>query len=144
MRLLLTKLENIAPTIIITLLTLSPLCLLWLVRLGGCIMNLCAFYFYRLIGKLTAFLQFQEFSLRNMTVASSTTAARPSPQSPNQNVGSILAKAAALRITLNLDGAPLVSQTHTHPSHSQASRLSTSSSSLGVPVPRATQCMLGV
>jgi hypothetical protein len=33
------------------------------------------FYFYKLIAKLTAFWQLQEFSLRNMTVASSTTAA---------------------------------------------------------------------
>jgi hypothetical protein len=30
-----------------------------------------------------------------------------------------LAKAAALRITLNLDGAPITSKSHTHPSHSQ-------------------------
>jgi hypothetical protein len=59
-------------------------------------------------------------------------------------IGSTLAKAAALRITLNFDGAPIVSQTHTHPSHSQTSRLLTSSLSLGVPVPRATQCMRGV
>jgi hypothetical protein len=56
-------------------------------------------------------------------------------------VGLALAKAAALRITLNLDGAPITSRTHTHPSHSQTSRLLTSSLSLGVPVPRATQCM---
>jgi hypothetical protein len=56
----------------------------------------------------------------------------------------MLATAAALRITLNLDGAPIVSQTHTHPSHSQTSRLLTLSLSLGVPVPRATQCMRGV
>jgi hypothetical protein len=34
-------------------------------------------------------------------------------------VGNILAKAAALRITLNIDGAPIVSRSHTHPSHSQ-------------------------
>jgi hypothetical protein len=34
------------------------------------------FYSYRLIGKLTAFLQLQEFSLRNLPVASSTSAAR--------------------------------------------------------------------
>ena len=52
-----------------------------------------------------------------------------------------LAKAAALRITLNLDGAPITSTTHTHPSHSQTSRLLSSSLSLGVPVPPATQCM---
>jgi hypothetical protein len=47
--------------------------------LGVYIVNLCAFCSYRLIGKLTAFLQLQEFSLRNLTVASSTTAARRSP-----------------------------------------------------------------
>ena len=49
-------------TIIFVPLTLFPLCLLLLVRLGACTVNLCAFYFYRLIGKLTAFLQLQEFS----------------------------------------------------------------------------------
>jgi hypothetical protein len=38
--------------------------------------NLSDFYSYRLIGKLTAFLQLQEFSLRNMIVTSSTSAAR--------------------------------------------------------------------
>jgi len=31
-------------------------------RLGGYILNLFVFYSYRLIGKLTVFLQFQEFS----------------------------------------------------------------------------------
>jgi hypothetical protein len=59
-------------------------------------------------------------------------------------VGSTLAKAAALRITLNIDGAPSISRTHTHPSHSQISRLLTFSLSLGVPVPRAAQCMRDV
>ena len=33
-------------------------------------------------------------------------------------VGLVLAKEAGLRITLNLDGAPIISRTHTHPSHS--------------------------
>ncbi len=47
----------------------------------------------------------------------------------------------ALRINLNIDGAPITSRTHTQPSHSQTSRLLTSSLSLGVPVPRTTQCM---
>jgi hypothetical protein len=56
-------------------------------------------------------------------------------------VGSTLAKAAVLRINLNIDGSPITSRTHTHPSHSQTSRLLTSSLSLGVPVPRGTQCM---
>ncbi len=54
---------------------------------------------------------------------------------------SILAKASALRFILNMDGSPIISKSHTHPSHSEASRLLTSSLSLGVPVPRATQCM---
>ena len=57
--------------------------------------------------------------------------------------GNILAKASALRVNLNLDGAPIASNSHTHPSHSQTSRLLTSSLSLGVPVPRPTQCMGG-
>jgi hypothetical protein len=58
-------------------------------------------------------------------------------------VGLVLVKAAALRINLNLDGEPIVSKSHTHPSHSQTSRLLTSSLSLGVPVPRPTQCVRG-
>jgi hypothetical protein len=59
-------------------------------------------------------------------------------------VGNILAKDAALWITLSIDGAPIASKSHTHPSHSQTTRLLTSSLSLGVPVPRATQRMRGV
>ena len=62
MRLLLTKSYNTVLIIIIVPLTLSPLCLLLLVRLGGYTAIVCAFYFYRLIGKLTAVLQLQEFS----------------------------------------------------------------------------------
>jgi hypothetical protein len=54
-----------------------------------------------------------------------------------------LTKAAVLRINLNLDGAPIASKSHTHPSHSQTPRLSTSSLCLGVPVPRPTQCVTG-
>jgi hypothetical protein len=75
-RLPLTRSESIELTTIKTLLWLSHLCLLLQVRLGGYIVNSCDFYSYRLIGKLTAFLQFQEFSLRNMNVASSTSAAQ--------------------------------------------------------------------
>ena len=45
-------------------------------------------------------------------------------------VGLTLSKAAALRITLNLDGTPITSKSHTHPSHSQTSRMLTSSRSL--------------
>jgi hypothetical protein len=53
-------------------------------------------------------------------------------------------KDAVLRITLTLDGTPITSGTHTHPSHSQTSRVLTSSLSLGVQVPRTTQCMRDV
>jgi hypothetical protein len=56
-------------------------------------------------------------------------------------VGLTLPKVESLRITLNLDGSPITSKSHTHPSPSQTSRLLTSSLSLGVPVPRTTQCM---
>jgi hypothetical protein len=42
-------------------------------------------------------------------------------------VGNILAKAAALCINLNIDGASIASKSHTHPSHSQTPRLLTSS-----------------
>jgi hypothetical protein len=52
------------------------LCLLLLVRPAGYIVNLSDFYSYSLIGKLTAFLQLQEFSLRNQIVDFSTSAAR--------------------------------------------------------------------
>jgi hypothetical protein len=46
---------------------------------GGYIVNLYDFYFYRLIGKLTAFLQLQEFSLCILPVDSSTSPVRFSP-----------------------------------------------------------------
>ena len=38
-------------------------------------------------------------------------------------VRNTLVKAAPLRVNLNLDGASITSRTHTHPSHSQTSRL---------------------
>jgi hypothetical protein len=56
-------------------------------------------------------------------------------------VGSTLAKTAALRVNLNVDGVPIPSKTRTHPTHSETSRLLNSSLSSGVPVPRTTQCM---
>ena len=59
-------------------------------------------------------------------------------------VDSILGKEAAMCVNLNIDGAPITSRSHTHPSHSQESRLLTSSLSLGVPVPRTMEWMRGV
>ena len=76
MKLLLTRSESIDLTIIMTLPARFHSWLLLVVRLGGYIANLSDFYSCRLIGKLTDFLQLQEFSLRNLTVDSSTTSAR--------------------------------------------------------------------
>ena len=67
MRMTLTKLENIELTIIITPLLPSPLCLLYLVRLGGYTVNLCDFYFYKLIGKLTDFFAASRVQLAQST-----------------------------------------------------------------------------
>jgi hypothetical protein len=75
-----TRSVNIARTIITTRLTLSRLCRLFLVRMDVYIVTLSDFYSYRLIGKLTDFFQFQEFSQRNQTweIRTSTFAVRRS------------------------------------------------------------------
>jgi hypothetical protein len=101
------------------------LCLLWLVRVGGYIS-----------GVQLAQTQRGMFHFRRAAFSAQLKA----------KVGSTLAKAAAAEFTyqLNIYGTPITSRTHTHPSHSQTSRLLTSSLSLGVPVPRATQCMRDV
>jgi hypothetical protein len=65
------------------------------------------------------------------------TAARLFLLAQNLGLENILVKTVGLRINLNLDGVPITS-------HSQTSRLLTSSLSLGVPVPRPTQCIRGV
>ncbi len=52
--------------------------MLLLVRLVDYIVNLSDFYSYRLIEKLAAFLQLQEFRLRNLTVDTSSSAVRRS------------------------------------------------------------------
>ncbi len=51
-------------------------------------------------------------------------------------VGNILVKTEDLRVNLNLEGESIESRSHSHPSHSETSRLLTSSLSVGVPVPR--------
>jgi hypothetical protein len=53
-------------------------------------------------------------------------------------VVNILTKSEVLRITLNVDGAPVTTRSHTHPSHSQTARLLTSAMSLGITVPLTT------
>ncbi len=53
-------------------------------------------------------------------------------------VGLSLTKSGVLRVKLNIDGVPITSKSHTQPSHSQTSRLLTSSLSLGVHVSSPT------
>ncbi len=110
MSLILTKYVNTTLTIIVPL-TLSPSRLLLLVRLGVYIVNLCTFYFYRLIGKLQFFHGFK----------SSTSVIWPWPvplphtvftSHLKSKVGNILTKDTTLLITLNIDGTPIVSKSH--------------------------------
>ena len=144
MRLPLTRSENIVLTIIIIHLTLSSLYRLLLVRLGDYIVNLSDFYSYRLIGKLTAFFVASGVQSAQQTSGGFFHFRRAAFSCLlKSKCVNILAKASPLRVNLNLDGAPITSNSHTHPSHSQTSRLLTSSLSLGVPVPRPTQCVGG-
>ncbi len=53
-------------------------------------------------------------------------------------IGFILTFASSIH---NKQQTKIASSSHTHPSYSQTSRLLTSSLSLGVPVPRPTQCI---
>ncbi len=104
-------------------------------------MNLSDCYSYKIIGKLIAFLstsgvlsaQSDRGFFHYLRVVFSVQF--------KIKVGLTLPKTVSLRITLNLDGVTIISTSHTHPSHSQTSRLLSSSLSLGIPVPRAIQCM---
>jgi gluconate kinase len=74
-------------------------------------------------------LQLQEFSLRNLTVTTDQFHfLRVVFSSPlKSKVGNIIRKTVDLRVHLNIDVTPIVSRSHTHSSHSQTSRLLTSS-----------------
>jgi hypothetical protein len=144
MRLLITKKDNTGQSIIIVPLTLSPLWLVLLVRLGVYIVNLCLF-----IGKLTDFFTDSGVHLAQSTSGQFHYRRSEFSSQLKSKVGNILTKVWALHITLNIDGTPIPSKSHTltltHWSHSTTSRLLTSSSlSLGVPVPHATQSMWDV
>jgi hypothetical protein len=126
-----------AKTLLITVpLILIVLCLLLLPPLAAFTVSVCAFCFCRLIGKL--FLQLQEFSMRNTTRTSSVSAELLSTPSSNLRLAtsSPTSRTTALCINLNIDGAPIASRAHPHPSHSQFSRLLFTSLSLGIPFPR--------
>jgi len=86
MRIPLIKYGNIDQTITTILLVLSPLCPVFLVRLGGYTVNLSDFYSYTLIGKLAVFFSDSGVQLCNLPVDSSTSSARRSPSSLRQKL----------------------------------------------------------
>ena len=140
MRLLLTRYVTTVLIIINVPLPLILSCLQLLAPLAASTVSLCEFYACRLIGKQTSFLLLHDsgvdlaqthhdlFHFRRAAFYSQL----------KSKVGTILAKATALRINLNIDGAPIASRSHTHPLHSQTSRLLSSSLSLGIPFPSST------
>jgi hypothetical protein len=91
--------------------------------------NLLDFYSYRFIGKLTAFFaasgvqssQFERDQFHFGRAAFYFRRAAFSQHLQNK-VGLDLAKAVDLRINLNIDGAPIASKSHTHPSHRETDR----------------------
>ena len=104
MRIPLTKLENIVLIIITIPLTISPLCLLFLVRLGGYTVNLYSFYFYKTHRETDRFFAASGVQLvesdrdqfhYKLVVFSSQFKSK---------VDNILFKVPTLRITLNIDG----------------------------------------
>jgi hypothetical protein len=103
-----------------------------LVRPAGYIVNLSDFYSFRIIGKLTAFFAASGVQLAQLNSGTFHFRLAAFSAQLKAKVCSTLDKDAALRINLNIDGAPITSRTHTHPSHSETSRLLTSSLSLGV------------
>ncbi len=133
---------NIARTIITTRLTLSRLCLLFGTngRLHSDFIRLLFLRSHRETDHLFAVSGIQSGQSNLGTTCFHFRRTAVLNQLKSQS-GLLLAKAVVLRVTLNLDGAPITSHSHTHPSHSQTSRLLTLSLSLGVPVPRPTQCM---
>ena len=98
-------------------------------------MNSLDYYSYRLIGKLTAFFAVSGVQPPESNHGTFHYQRAAFLRKLKSKIGSSLAKDAAMLVNLNIDGAPITSRSHTHPSHSQASRLLTSSLSLGVPVP---------
>jgi hypothetical protein len=141
MRLPLTKLENIAMIVITTPPLPSLLCLLFLVRPGG----------YTLIHSEFVCLLFLQthretdlfFVVSGVQPAQSTSVLYRFKRAVfssqiKSKWDNILTKTASLRITLDIDDAPVTSRSHTHPSHSQTARLLTSSMFLGITVPHTT------
>jgi hypothetical protein len=124
MRLPLIKYGNIALTIITIHRAKSPLCLLLQVRLGGYIVNsLALLLFLQAHRETDSFFASSRVQLAQHDRGLFHFRRAAFSATMKAKVGSTLAKAASLRITLNIDGAPITSRTRTHPSHSQTSRI---------------------
>ena len=127
---LLIKYGNIALTTTTIHRVWYHLCLLLLVRMGGYIVNLSDFYsskahretdrFFSASGVQLAQTDRDQFHFRHEAFSSQL----------KSKVDLTLGKTVDLRITLNLDRDPIISKSHTHPSHSETSRLLTSSLSI--------------
>jgi hypothetical protein len=118
MRLSLTSSESIELTIIITHLTLLHLCLLLLVRLGlhSEFVRLLFLQAHRETDRFFVASGVQLvhctsglFHFRRVVFSSQL----------KSRVGNILVETTALRVNLNLDGAPITSRTHTHTHHTR-------------------------
>ena len=108
------------------------------------LVNLYEFYSYTVIGKMTLFFSVSGVQLPQHDRGGFHYRHTVFSRQIKTKTVSILGKVSDLRLILNIDGSPIISKSHTHPSHSQDSNLLTSSLSLGVPVPRVTQCMRGM
>jgi hypothetical protein len=111
-----TRSVNITQTIITTLLKLSRLCRLLLVRMDVYIVTLSDFYSYRFIGKLTAFFAASGVQSAQSNLGATYFHFRRAVvlNHLKSKCGLLLAKATALRVTLNLDGTPISSNSHTY------------------------------
>jgi hypothetical protein len=74
--------------------------------------------FYKLIGKLTAFFASSGVQLAHSNSGLFHYRRVVFSCQLKSKIVNILAKVAALRIILNIDGVPVASRSHTHPSHS--------------------------
>jgi hypothetical protein len=78
-----------------------------MVRPGVYTVNLCAFSFYKLIGNLTAFFAASGVQIPQPSSGFFHFRRASFSSQLKSKVVNILVKAAALRIVLNIDGAPI-------------------------------------
>jgi hypothetical protein len=129
MRMSLTEYVNTTLTIRIVPLTLSPLWVIVLVRLRTFTFWMCESFILTVSSGNWQF--FYNFRSSPSTIWQQHLTSVFSSHLKSK-VGNILTKTVTLRINLNIDGSPTDSEEHTHPSHSQTSRVLTSSLCLKV------------